>query len=342
MKLHKTFTKEHLEKQRSLCDQWADTYAATIVSVCKQEDVFSLIKWLNYTQKIYPKQLKPILEAFFSEKEIATWADKSRMQRAANFFLKHANLILYLLGVLSLPYCYAARRGVQVLFLSKRLEKDTLQRLQETALFVIRANSYDIENELVWKNDILKIRLLHALIRLFILRSGKWEAEWGQPINQEDMAGTNLSFSYIVLKGMRKLGFSYTKKEAEDFLHLWNVIGDLLGVEASFLPETMQEAFWLDKQIAEKEFAPSKEGQVLCKALIDVFEKQSSSSLLSDFALAQMRFLLGEEISKMLDIPPKNIAKFISFFTLTENTASWLVPKGNFQKELARNIRTFE
>ncbi|GAB4125784.1 MAG: oxygenase MpaB family protein [Raineya sp.] len=334
MSLHKTFTKDFLEKQRTLCDPWADTYASKILPLCEEKDVFSLLKWLNCTQKSYPHQLQPILKAFFSEKEIAPWADRRRMQQAANFFLKHENLILYLLGVLSLPYCYAARRGVQVLFLSKRLEKDTLQRLQETAHFVIRANSYSTENEVVWKNDVLKIRLLHALVRLFTLRSGKWKAEWGQPINQEDMAGTNLSFSYIVLRGMRKSGFAYTKKEAEDFLHLWNVIGDLLGVETSLLPDTMQEAFWLDKQISEKEFASSKEGQLLCKSLIEVFETQSPFSFFSDFAIAQMRFLLGEEISQILQIPSKGIDKIVPLLSLSERVASWLVPKGSIREKI--------
>ena len=338
----KSFSKDFLEKQRYLCDPLADTYATQILSQSREKEIFSLFRWLNNTQEECPKQFQSILEVYFSEIQVAKWADRNRMQKASNFYKKHENLILYLLGVLSLPYCYAARKGVQVLFLSKRLQQDTLQRLQETAFFVLNANTYNFANESYWKNNILKIRLLHALVRTFTKHSDKWQAEWGEPINQEDMAGTNLSFSYIILKGMRKLGFAYTKQEAESFLHLWNVIGDLLGVQETLLPNTMQEAFWLDKQISEKEFAPSSEGQVLCKALIEVFEHQSPSALLSDFALAQMRFLLGEEISKILDLPPKSITKLISIFTLTENTASWLVPKGSFGKEIAKNIRTFE
>ncbi|MFN3316323.1 MAG: oxygenase MpaB family protein, partial [Raineya sp.] len=261
--------------------------------------------------------------------------------RASVFFSKYENIILYLLGVLSLPYCYAARKGVQVLFLSKRLQNDTFARLKETALFVLKANSYDLENESSWKNEILKIRLLHALLRIFTRRSGKWQAEWGEPINQEDMAGTNLSFSYIVLRGMRKLGFAYTQKEAEDFLHLWNVVGNLLGVQEGLLPNTMQEAFWLDKQISEKEFEPSKEGQMLCKSLIEVFSQQSPSAFIADFALAQMRFLLGDAVADILNIPQKNISRIIPIFTLSENTASWLVPKGSFRKEISKNNLNF-
>lgn len=338
----KNFSKDFLEQQRSLCDPWADAYASEIISISDHTTLTSLLKWLNGTHTKHPHEFQAMLQKYFSEKDLPAWADRKRMERASVFFGKHENIILYLLGVLSLPYCYAARKGVQVLFLSKRLQQDTLQRLQETAFFVLKANTYNFANESYWKNNILKIRLLHALLRVFTRKSSKWQAEWGEPINQEDMAGTNLSFSYIVLRGMRKLGFAYTKQEAENFLHLWNVIGDLLGVQEYLLPNTMQEAFWLDKQISEKEFEPSKEGQMLCKSLIEVFEHQSPSTFLSDFAIAQMRFLLGEEISKMLNIPPKSIMKLVSIFTLTETTASWLIPKGSFRNEIIKNIRTFE
>jgi len=333
----KIFSKEFLEQQRTCCDPLADAYAQQIASEVPTA-IAQLLTWLNNTQADCPQSVQPIVEKYFSEVQIPAWADRNRMLKANAFFSKHENLILYLLGVLSLPYCYAARNGVQVLFFSKRLEKDTFRRLQETALFVINANTYSIENETEWKKNILKIRLLHALMRIFVLKSNKWQDKWGKPINQEDMAGTNLSFSYIVLRGMRKLGFSFSAKEAEDFLHLWNVIGYLLGVQETLLPNTMQEAFWLDKQISEKEFAPSNEGKILCKALIATFTQQSPLPIFADFAIAQMRFLLGERVAQILDIPAKNISKIIPILTLSEQTASWLVPKANFRAEIAKAI----
>lgn len=335
----KIFSQDFLDKQRQVCDQWADVYALQIVTACEQVDIRSLLAWLNSTQKTYPKHLDGILEKYFSEVAMPPWADTTRLKRASNFFFKHKNLILYLLGVLSLPYCYAARKGVQVLFLSQRLQKDTLNRLKETALFVIQANSYSLYEEVTWKVYILKIRLLHALMRIFTRRSGKWQNEWGEPINQEDMAGTNLSFSYIVLRGMRKLGFAYTHQEADDFLHLWNVIGYLLGVDERLLPNTMQEAFWLDKQISDKEFAESREGQILVQSLIDVFSLQSpSSALVTNFAIAQMRYLLGDKVAEILHIPNQNAFKVIPILTLSEMTARWLIPKSDLEREIIQNV----
>ncbi len=332
----KVFSKEFLEESRCICDMYADDTAEVIVSRCSHSELIILLKWLNNTQENYPTHLDTTLKDYFEGIAIPSWADTNRLQRAALFFSKHENIILYLLGVLSLPYCYAAQKGVQVLSLSQRLQTDTLTRLKETALFVLNANSFAYTNEETWKNNILKIRLLHALVRIFIRQSGRWQMEWGEPINQEDMAGTNLSFSYIVLRGMRKLGFAYTHSEAEDFLHNWNVIGALMGIQETLLPQTLQEAFWLDKQISEKEFKQCLEGQMLCKALMDTFQSQSPLPFVADFAIAQMRFLLGEKIADLLNIPSKSISKAISIFTISENTARWLIPANNFRKEITK------
>lgn len=332
----KVFSKEFLEESRNICDVYADSIAKILVAQCSQSELRVLMRWLNNSQESYPIHLDKILEDYFARIKMPTWADSSRLQRATSFFTQHENIILYLLGVLSLPYCYAAQKGVQVLALSQRLQTDTLARLKETALFVLNANSFGLIDERTWKNNILKIRLLHALVRIFIHQSGRWNLEWGEPVNQEDMAGTNLSFSYIVLRGMRKLGFAYSSMEAQDFLHLWNVIGALLGVKDALLPNTMQEAFWLDKQISEKEFKPSREGQMLCKALMDTFQSQSPSPFVSDFAIAQMRFLLGDKVADLLNIPSISLSKAISIFTISETTAHWLVPANNFRKEIRK------
>ena len=115
-----------------------------------------------------------------------------------------------LLGLLSLPYCYAAADGARVLDLSERIKNKPEHRLNETADFV-----WDVMAPNAFKPDgkgftsILKVRLLHAAIRFYTGKSSKWNAaDWGLPVNQEDMAGTNLSFSLLVVRGLRKFGLA--------------------------------------------------------------------------------------------------------------------------------------
>ncbi len=118
---------------------------------------------------------------------------------------EHHRLISLLLGTYSLPYCYAGANGAQVLWISERIKNNTFQRLEETGAFV-----FGIMQESDWHNGsnfqrIAKIRLLHAAVRWFTLHSGRWNDAWGYPICQEDMAATNLSFSYIAIQGLPKI-----------------------------------------------------------------------------------------------------------------------------------------
>jgi len=229
--------------------------------------------------------------------------DKQEFKSGINFFWKHYQLVSLLLGTYSLPYCYAGANGAQVLWISERIKNNTFKRLEETGAFV-----FGIMQERDWQNGvnfqrIAKIRLLHAAVRWFTLNSGKWNAAWGHPVCQEDMAGTNLSFSFIMLKGLRKLNISVAPQEEESFLYFWNVVGGLLGVVPELLPRNTLEAYRLDKGIAERQFEPSEAGRGLTKALLKTIGQLIPSPTLQNLPAAQMRFFLGEEIADILDVP---------------------------------------
>ncbi|NJO02593.1 MAG: DUF2236 domain-containing protein [Bacteroidia bacterium] len=123
------------------------------------------------------------------------------MKRGLHFFQKYAPHLLAMLGYLSLPYCYAAANGAQVLQLSQRIRQDTKKRLLETSQFVLdvmEPGAFGPEG--LGLVSALKVRLIHAAIRFHVLRSPKWDMAWGLPVNQEDMGGTNGAFSWISVR----------------------------------------------------------------------------------------------------------------------------------------------
>ena len=62
------------------------------------------------------------------------------------------------------------------------------------------------------------VRFIHALVRRQLKKSSRWDSEvWGIPLNQFDLAMTNLAFSSVVLLGIRALGIWPTKQEAKSF-----------------------------------------------------------------------------------------------------------------------------
>ena len=64
----------------------------------------------------------------------------------------------------------------------------------------------------------------------------------GLPCNQEELAYTLLTFSYVFLRSMRKLGLPLARADEEAYLHSWNVAGHILGIERELMAETMEEA----------------------------------------------------------------------------------------------------
>ncbi|WP_051295943.1 oxygenase MpaB family protein [Eisenibacter elegans] len=282
---------------------------------------------IKTNQDLTKAGLSPFLQEYFSQhQQLPPWADTQAMNRASVFFDKHTQPVLLLLGLLSLPYCYAAALGAKVLCYTERIRSQTYQRLGETAQFVVDVTAPQGfgEQGSAWAS-ILKVRLMHATVRHHLLRHKTWDSShWGVPVNQEDMAGTNLAFSWLVLRGLRHSGWQVSSQEALDYLHLWNVIGYGLGISEDLLPNNAKAAFWLSKRIGQRHFRPSEEGQSLTKALLQSLAQSGQDNpvfarLPQGFWVSYMRDLLGAEIADMLDIPAA---------TLSHQALIWALKQG--------------
>ncbi len=293
-----------LETFRQVGDPAADAVIASVAAEGGHAAVGPLMKFLtDYEDFGFNKQPNDVQKFITSQATFPNFTDRQAFDAGIAFFWKHYQVISLLLGTYSLPYCYAGANGAQVLWISERIRHNTFQRLEETGAFV-----FGVMQERDWDNGVnfqrvAKIRLLHAAVRWYTLSGGRWNDEWGYPICQEDMTATNLSFSYIAIKGFRKLGIGVSKKEEEAYLHLWNVIGFLLGVDRELLPTNMLEAFRLEKAVAARQFKTSEAGQGLTLALLRAIEKQIGSPSLQNLPAAQMRFFLGDKTADMLAIP---------------------------------------
>ncbi|TAE30782.1 MAG: DUF2236 domain-containing protein [Cytophagales bacterium] len=323
IKQTRVFNDDFLEPYRHQGDAPADAVIATIVAEGGREGVGSLMRWLADAHDFATDKQHPAIQQFFADySNLPPWADRARMQRGMAFFQKHAGAVGLVLGTLSLPYTYLGANGVQVLWLTERIKNDTARRLQETGEWVFAVNN--LKN---WRNSTrstvltpspyegegaggevatvytLKIRLIHAASRWFAGHTGRWNDAWGTPICQEDMAGTIGAFSYIVLRGLRKLGVAMTEREEEDYLHHINVVGHINGVVDELLPQNLREAFHLDKQIARRQFAPTEAGRGLTQSLLNAIAQLTGRDDARNLAAAQMRFFLGDTYADALGIP---------------------------------------
>lgn len=301
------FPNELMDKLRQTGDPLAD---AVILKLNESEGILgvrTMFSWLNSSESVSAYQI--INEFIDQNNSLPDFTDKKLMQQGRQFFIKNQNQIGLMLACYSLPYCYAGADGAKVLAMSQRIQTDTLKRLEETGEFV-----EIITQEKNWENGeavrkILKVRLMHAAIRFFTEYHGTWNLAWGKPVNQEDMAGTNGAFSYIVIRGMRISGNEPSESDSEAYLHFWNVVSVIMGIDEALIPKNLREAFVMDKVIVKRQFRASDEGKLLTKALLDTMEKFIENPLLKSFPAAQMRFLMGDKVADMLGIPSVTFEK---------------------------------
>jgi hypothetical protein len=269
----------------------------------------------------------PLNSYFSSFHQIPDWLDLAKVKISQKFFNQQGNTYLSLLGFYSLPYCYAFADGAQVLVRSKRITEEIGVRLSETALFLLdcfRPGTFNENNEALL--SISKVRLIHAFSRMFISKYAKdWDKQWGIPINQEDMIGTNLAFSLLVLRGMEKLGKFPGKEVHEAVLHYWKVIGFYLGINISYWPDTAKEAFELEKMIRKRHMRASEAGKILISALLAYYRTTIPDPRVSQSAETLIAFFVGEEAASVLGIrqtvnlPGELVALMLDLSFITQN-----------------------
>ncbi|HWL85594.1 MAG TPA: oxygenase MpaB family protein [Polyangiaceae bacterium] len=229
--------------------------------------------------------------------------------------------VLLILGCYGLPAAYAAANGVQVIHRARRLEDDAKRRLCETAQMVINVmRPGGLTPDGIGYRSAIKVRIMHALIRHHVRtasasdsRSAPWSSTYGEPINQEDLAGTLLTFSLLVLDGLRKIGVNFSDEEEIGYLEAWHHVGLIVGVDPRLAPRTLDEAKSLATLIGRRQFRPSPEGQRLTRELVRVTETLFP---VPGYGTSLMHFFLDESVfgvnlAETLDLPPANWTRIL-------------------------------
>jgi len=115
-------------------------------------------------------------------------------------------------------------------------------------------------------------------------RTAPWDTEnLGIPINQEDLAFVLLTFGYLIPKGMATWGREVSREEREDFLHLWRVVGYVMGIREDLMTDNLDEAEALYEKILSRNAGASEPGTILTTAIMDFLREY----LPARFGLAQ-------------------------------------------------------
>lgn len=331
------YTNARLQALRDVQDPLADDAVPFLVR--HPELAKEINAWENFPDK-YPVHFPaPLIRFLDFYKTDPPRLDEKKIITAQNFFSQQGSTYMALLGFYSLPYCYAFADGAQVLVRSKRIMEEQGKRLIETAGFVMecfRPGSFISSDRA--KLVIAKVRLIHAFARYFINeRATDWQHEWGKPVNQEDMIGTNGAFSFIVARGFRKLRQPLDSETVLALLHYWGIIGYYMGVDITYWPTDMKEANYLDQLIRKRQMKPSKAGEQLIDSLMAHY-KETGEPPLTNFMETVVSYFVGEQASnclgleKAVSLPPSLFASVLNFNFKIQASKSYSQLEVEFRK----------
>ena len=272
------------------------------------------------------------------------WADARKIERAEKLFMEHGALSCILLFCASLPECYVIPDLSSVLHTSGQLEQNAEYRIRSTAAMIFPVMMHGgLSHRGAGVAQVLKVRLIHATIRNLILHGSPQSAVaqllaggeghiapqalltqggrqamfqtlyargWnlkgdGLPCNQEELAYTLLTFGYVFLRSLRKLGIGLRTADEEAYLHAWNVVGHVLGIDRSLMVDTMDQGEALMARMQARGRAEPVNPDprpALGQALMQTMEKALPWSIVKPFPQLMTRYLCGRATANDLGL----------------------------------------
>lgn len=303
----------------------------------------ALAQWQAKTDGVDADVAEAVQDFVRARQALPHWADAAKLQRAETLFIEHGPLSCILLFCASLPACYVLPDLAAVLHRAGQLEQHTEYRIRSTAamIFPVMMQGGLSEASGTGRGQILKVRLIHAVIRNLILHghpreafgepgadeprvvpphpalagepgmhaamfAGGWHVDRrGLPCDQEELAYTLLTFSYVFLRGLRSLGVGLDAADEEAYLHCWNVAASVLGVDDALMAHTMDQAQALFDCIQARASGPlvgDDARPALGRALMQAMESAIPVGWLKPLAPLMTRYLCGRRTAALVGV----------------------------------------
>lgn len=327
------WTPEKLLAKRKITDPLADDTVKAIIASGYEKQINAIIGTLVRTdtftastfQDFAPELQKTLNDYFTASAQLPDWADQNLIKKGEEFYARFGPEISMLLNVKSLPLCYACAHGARVLYDTGRLmdhggNLDPLaRRLMETAQMVVYTM---MPGGLAPGGKgvvtVQKVRLIHASIRYYLKNPATnpqgWDTETlGEPINQEDMAGTLMSFSALILDGLKQMHLEVSDEEAAAYMHCWSVVGHLTGVEQDLIPTSYTEGYDLGVAIMKNQAGASDWGKALTSSCIAFMQSVIPGNYFDGVAeymiwyfVKDISTAVGKDLGEMIGVTDKD------------------------------------
>jgi hypothetical protein len=194
---------------------------------------------------------------------------------------------------------------LQTHYLSSRDLLLTHRRLAETFQMIAHAMNGSVDDFDQTLADVVRVRLLHGMVRYRILKGRSKTNDDDVPINQEDSLITLLGFSFGVLYCVEeRMHIRLSDDDKQAYLHLWRYIGWVIGVEDDLLEYL--SSYRLARIISESIFYHFYYPSTISKHLVhhSLMATYRHGHLPFSFQLfvGMSQLLLGKSFSEALEI----------------------------------------
>ena len=272
------------------------------------------------------------------------WTDFRKLAIAEQLPVDYGFLCAGVLYTSGLPTSYASRGIAAVLATTLRLEDRGLifRRLIETGQFVFNVSDKGgMRVGGVGVRTTQQVRLMHASIRHLILMppvaaapaapslgrtllAMQWDPALGVPVNQQELAWTLLTFSFSVLRALEQFGAVLTVEQKDAYIHLWSVVGHVLGVDGRLLCADFAEATALFERLEPRVTGDTPQGRALITSLVDFTQPVLFPSLVR----ALIRYHVGERLAVLLGAHASGVGWLLQ--TAAVGTTRFLIERTTF------------
>ena len=281
-----------------------------------------------------------VRKLFDSYAEPPDWVDLNSFIPACRMF--HRNTPLVLAGMVGGVLVEGFSTNIaKSFFLTGRLRDQGMRRLKQNnrhMLEIFMPGGMDNHSD-GWSLSI-RIRLVHARIRLLLSNSGEWDVEeLGTPISAAHVGFAISAFSARLLSHLKSLGASFSEEERRSFMAVWRYSGYLMGIPETILFRDEQDALSVFEIGSACEPPPSLESIVLASSLVNtapLFAGMTESQARRKMAgyIAQVsRALIGNALADQLRYPKSSTLGILWKFRLLnriENVMQRVTP-GRFR-----------
>jgi hypothetical protein len=347
------WTDAFLDQMRATADPVADDVVGALFKANGVQAVNSLWDAALKNDELRASDFpEPVSSYLRKSAELPSWANRDLVLQGEQFFVRRGIFCLISLLCASLPECYVLKNEAAVLGTARNLENHAFRRIFETTQLIVSvmAEGGILGNEPRGIMCAQKVRLMHAAIRHLVMnvprvgsagaapkslfeaiqQTGIWDtSKLGLPINQEEMAYTLLTFSYVTLRTFKRMRIEVSPAEAEAYLHCWNIVGFVMGVREDMMAQTFEEAEALFLKIKSRQIGQSKDGEALANGLVNATQKiieletggLVARSIAKRFPFIIMHLVLDKETIRVLKVRRLTICEWLGLNLLRMSAA---------------------